>query len=647
MCGIFGLIYQQNKAPAIDKLHKKVNKLFELSESRGREAAGLALSVKKGLKVYKVPCSASRMISSSDYKAFFTNSLLKSEYQSGDEVALLGHARLVTNGFQAIDINNQPIVSGGVVAVHNGIIINDLDLWGKAKTLKKKTEVDSEIFPVLMRHYMDEGMTIDHALKKIFLQIRGEATVAMLFNDLQEMLIATNTGSLYLFESSELGVVGFVSERFQAEQYIKTQASDSSSYKISKVKAGAAKLINLKTLKIQNINLKKSEEIKVKEVSSFTTLRSIEDKYASIEQARNDLKRCSRCILPETVPFISFDSDGVCNFCHNHQSANLLGEKNLLETLAYHRSVLLENNCMVALSGGRDSCFGLHQMVKQYQMKPVAYTYDWGMVTPLARRNQALMCGELGVEHIWVSADIRKKRENIRKNLLAWLKRPELGMIPLLMAGDKQFFYHANRISKQMNINLMVFSMNHLERTDFKSGFAGVPPNTSNGKHYQLTLMKKAALAFFYGKQFLLNPGYLNSSVLDTISAFGSYYFTKQNYLYLFDYIPWVETEVDALLIDQYGWEVAEDTSSTWRIGDGTAPFYNYVYYTVAGFSEFDTFRSNQIREGMITRKQALEKVTIENRPRWDSIKEYLQIINVNFDDTIKAIDSIPKLYYV
>ena len=51
-------------------------------------------------------------------------------------------------------------------------------------------------------------------------------------------------------------------------------------------------------------------------------------------------------------------------------------------------------------------------------------------------------------------------------------------------------------------------------------------------------------------------------------------------------------------MLDSYGWERAVDTSSTWRLGDATAPFYNYIYYTVAGFTEHDTFRSNQIREG-------------------------------------------------
>ena len=35
---------------------------------------------------------------------------------------------------------------------------------------------------------------------------------------------------------------------------------------------------------------------------------------------------------------------------------------------------------------------------------------------------------------------------------------------------------------------------------------------------------------------------------------------------------------------------------------DGKTAFNNFVYFTVAGFSEYDNFRSNQIREGLISR---------------------------------------------
>jgi hypothetical protein len=77
----------------------------------------------------------------------------------------------------------------------------------------------------------------------------------------------------------------------------------------------------------------------------------------------------------------------------------------------------------------------------QLRMKPIAYTYDWAMVTDQARRNCTRVCGLLGAEQIIRSVDILSKRRNIRLNIEAWLRRPELGMIPLFMAGDKQFFH--------------------------------------------------------------------------------------------------------------------------------------------------------------------------------------------------------------
>ena len=99
------------------------------------------------------------------------------------------------------------------------------------------------------------------------------------------------------------------------------------------------------------------------------------------------------------------------------------------------------------------------------------------------------------------------------------------------------------------------------------------------------------------------------------------------------------------ILINEYEWELASDTSSTWRIGDATAAFYNYIYYTVAGFSEHDTFRSNQIREGVLTRDQALILIESENKPRYENIKWYLDALGLDFKNVISTINSIPKLY--
>ena len=144
------------------------------------------------------------------------------------------------------------------------------------------------------------------------------------------------------------------------------------------------------------------------------------------------------------------------------------------------------------------------------------------------------------------------------------------------------------------------------------------------------------------------SPGYFNRSLWDTLS--GEYYrsFTeKQDYFHLFDYYQWNEEQVNSTLINDYNWETAIDTSTTWRIGDGTAGFYNYVYYTVAGFTEHDTFRSNQVREGQMSRDRALELVKNENKPRYQNIRWYLDTLGMDFNETIKIVNMIPKLYRV
>ena len=106
------------------------------------------------------------------------------------------------------------------------------------------------------------------------------------------------------------------------------------------------------------------------------------------------------------------------------------------------------------------------------------------------------------------------------------------------------------------------------------------------------------------------------------------------------------ESTIDKTLINEYDWELAKDTCTTWRIGDGTAGFYNYIYYTIAGFSEHDTFRSNQVREGVITRNKALELVEEENKPRYENIAEYLEMLDLDFKIVIDRINSVPRLWH-
>jgi hypothetical protein len=345
------------------------------------------------------------------------------------------------------------------------------------------------------------------------------------------------------------------------------------------------------------------------------------------------------------MPFITFDAEGVCNYCHAYKKIKLHGQQELAERVEPLRRSEGRPECLVALSGGRDSSYGLHYIKNELGLNPIAYTYDWGMVTDLARRNQARLCGRLGIEHVIISADIKRKRQNIRKNIRAWLKNPQLGMIPLFMAGDKQFFYHANQLMKHTDVRTMFFSENKMEKTDFKMGFCGID-NSSHSHERTHTLYftsfgSKVQLVAYYLGQFIKNPGYWNTSLVDTFLAYLSTYVIAHDYILLFEYIPWDEEKIVNTLRKCYDWELSPDTESTWRIGDGTASFYNYIYYRMAGFTENDTFRSNQIREGFLTRDKALELIYRENQPRFTSIEEYLQLVELDFTDVLTRITEV------
>lgn len=650
MCGIFGLVVAAGSAVTAAECRSLLTSLFLESESRGKEAAGAAFCTASAINVIRKALPASDLLRNADYRELADRALGSVAQVRREAAAVIGHARLVTNGLQGIDANNQPVVKGGVVCVHNGIIVNEADLWAEEPGIVKNTDVDTEVVAAMLDRDVNAGQTVTQAVRHVYRRIYGETSLAVLFGSGRQVLLATNTGSLFCVFNPDRQAMFFCSELAIGKKILRGLAASWSNCKITQIKAGTAMLVGLETA--QSESLFSIMDHAGDEVDGGTVLpdsaplrRAIGTNTDKSYQRWRQMRRCSRCILPETMPFIKFDPDGVCNYCANYQAQRLNGEDALLRLLDRYRSKSGDADCLVGFSGGRDSSYGLHLLKTKYGMNPIAYTYDWGMVTDLARRNQARLCGKLGVEHIWVSADIKQKRRNVRRNVEAWLRRPDLGMVPLFMAGDKQFMWHANRLMNETGLKLMVYSTNHFERTDFKTGFCGIAPASSGIQLNKMTATSKFRLLAYYLKNYALNPGYLNGSLADTMTAFLSYYFVNQDFLYLFDYVNWDETQINRILREEYDWELAKDTSTTWRIGDGTAPFYNYIYQTVAGFSEYETFRSNQIREGVITRAEALRLVEAENVPRIESIREYCGLIGLDFDNAMSKIDAIPTRY--
>jgi asparagine synthetase B (glutamine-hydrolysing) len=648
MCGIFGVICSSEQ-PADRKLARSLAiSLLRHSETRGREAVGMAIHDGERIAVLKQGGSVTDFLANPKLHAMLDDAFAR--IRPGKTIAITGHSRLATNGAQSNVDNNQPVITRGAVALHNGIIVNDRAIAARYPVIAPQGELDSEVLAALLRTKLDATKDLVAAARATFSEIEGSASLAMLFDDLDVMLLATNTGSLFQLVGADGKVLCFASERFILQRVLedKELSRGLGDCQLEQLRAGHAVAVDLGDLRRRGFSLRPEPAAGGEGGQGDAPLapnghqRSIVDHSSHVDR----LRRCTRCILPETYPFVEFDADGVCYYCRTWKTITPKGEEALLKAVEPYRSRDGSPDVIVAFSGGRDSSYGLHYVKTVLGMNPVAFTYDWGMVTDLARRNCARVCGKLGIEHIIRSADITAKRRYVRKNIEAWLKKPELGMVTLFMAGDKEFYAHARQLRKETGIKLVIFCTgNMIEDTRYKIGLMGYRADDDKMVLTHTSLRNKAQMLWYHAKNYAKNPAYINESLWDTWNAFWQTFVVKDDFLYLYHYLPWHEDVIVGTIRREYDWEIATDTTTTWRIGDGTAAFYNYIYGTIAGFTEDEAMLSNMVREGHLTRDEALRRGREHSRPRWPSIREYAQLVGFSAEEALQIINAVPKRY--
>ena len=623
MCGIFAILTSSKYTDGANHYWKTIQSLFTESSRRGQDCSGLYFY--NGIdEVHKVKDSNPKSILNK-----WNKDLITAYITSADYAITIGQTRMITNG-TSDQHNIQPLLGAKTVLSHNGIITNEEIIKQENKVMTSSDAVDTKTALEILENHSDDI----NQLKSDFNEFEGANNFIFFNKENNKCILNTSHGSLYFVPlGRDLKVVA--SEHRILEKIVMLYPNFSGD--IIQCQPNVLYCMDLKDDKVNALTLNKPRKKNVQPIHAKSFDRHYLTKYVDdMSEKINTIKRCTKCLLPETVPFIQFDATGACNYCDNFGSKSLYNKYNLKDL---EKRLSVQKKIVFPLSGGRDSCYGLNFLSQYKDLEITAYTYDWGMVTDLARRNISRMCGALEVEHILISADIAKKLSHIKKNISAWLKQPHLGTVPLFMAGDKQFFYYMNKVQKEIGADEIVGCFNPYERTDFKTGFCGVDPfMIDNEIFFGLDYRSQITQLVFYGKQFLKNPKYFNSSLFDTAWAYLSYYIIPKKFLTLFDYIPWSEDVVENTIINKFGWELANDTTSSWRIGDGTAPFYNYIYITMAGFTENDALRSNQIRTGQLSRDKAFAKLKEDNKHRLESLEWYFNRLGLDPVDVITKI---------
>ncbi len=195
MCGIAGFsLTEQDAADPMNSYWLSFGLLGGI-EKRGKDATGYAAvnNTKRQIDYFKTADTASKFIGRDEFE------LLR------DRHTVLLHTRAATQGSTHDNRNNHPIVTTGVVGVHNGIVDNDYEIF-KAKGWDRVGEVDSE---VLFKYIEEEG------LRQMVKAVEGDAAIAYIrYNedaDINVVNLASLGGRPVGYGQTEGGSIVFAS----------------------------------------------------------------------------------------------------------------------------------------------------------------------------------------------------------------------------------------------------------------------------------------------------------------------------------------------------------------------------------------------------------------------------------------------------
>jgi len=90
------------------------------------------------------------------------------------------------------------------------------------------------------------------------------------------------------------------------------------------------------------------------------------------------MRRCKKCVMPDTRPGSVFDKEGVCLACRNYEKRSQVDWDARFQELAELCEQYRRNDgyydCVIAVSGGKDSYFILHTIKGQLGMNPLLIT---------------------------------------------------------------------------------------------------------------------------------------------------------------------------------------------------------------------------------------------------------------------------------
>ena len=350
-----------------------------------------------------------------------------------------------------------------------------------------------------------------------------------------------------------------------------------------------------------------------------------------------NLQYCVRCCIPDTEEGTTFDELGICQACRSSEEKMHIDwaerERALVEILDWAKEKAGDNyDCIVPISGGKDSTFQLHVMVKVYGMKALAVTFSHNWYSETGWYNLVNTLEQFQVDHIMFTPNRGLVNKLAKKSLYAigdpcWTCHTGPGNFPL-------------QIAVKFKIPLLVYG----EPAAEGHGSSSYTKPIKYDRDYWLKVSGRVSPEQMVDEEVSRKDlrGYFTPSQQELDEA-------GVRMIQLGSYVFWDDERQTEFVRDTYGWRETqmENTYKGYKSAECIMPgMHDFTWYLKRGFARGTSQATLDVRNGMLTREEGFALARKHDTQRPEALDYFLKITGMTENEFYEAMRAhrLPQL---
>jgi PP-loop superfamily ATP-utilizing enzyme len=362
---------------------------------------------------------------------------------------------------------------------------------------------------------------------------------------------------------------------------------------------------------------------------------------------RSEQQRCSTCVLPTSTRGLRFNAQGECQLCQKAKAAPVGRRASGANEVDLQKQIdeLKERgrgrpfDCVVGVSGGRDSSYLLYLLVRKHQLRCLAAYYRTPFTSEVTDANVRRMITDLGVPLVEMNISKDYHRRIARNLVRLWNKKPHEAIANLACAPCKLVNREVFKIARDHKVRSIVNGVNRFEMMQFTAAQSTttdiatvrLASLTEQVRRTLRVIGRGAVMLRRYPTLLRYVPIGFQASVMYV--GFHTPYlrlrYSDIHALNYFYYADWTEAACEAALV-QLGWQLPPGCNSTWKTDCSFAELKNCMFRRTVGVAYVDTFFSNMVREGLLGREEALVRLETSGRVSHERLADTYRILGLS-----------------